>query len=113
MIEIYNDKDSNYRFSLKAKSGHTLLNSIDFTDKILMNEAVKSLGAIAITRNNFERKTNHAGQFLFNLKDDNGNLIGRSQLYDSEMGMENGIKNLQNRMEALRNGDDLKFVQNS
>ncbi len=112
MIEVHNDKDSNYRFSLKAKSGHTLLNSIDFTDKIQMNEAIKALGVTAITRNHFERKTNHAGQFLFNLKDDNGNLIGRSQLYDSEMGMENGMENLQNRMEALRNGDDLKFFQN-
>ena len=105
MIEIYNDNDLNYRFSLKAKSGHTLLNSIDFTNKIQMNEA--------ITRSHFERKTNHTGQFLFNLKDGTGNVIGRSQLYDSEMGMENGIKNLQNRIEALRNGDDLKFVQNA
>lgn len=113
MIEIYNDKDLNYRFCLKAKSGHILLNSIGFTDRIQMNEAMNKLSAIAITRNHFERKTNHAGQFLFNLKDNNGNLIGRSQLYDSEMGMENGIKNLQNRIEALRNGDGLKFVQNS
>lgn len=113
MIEIYNDNDLNYRFSLKAKSGHTLLNSIDFTNKIQMNEAINKLSAIAITRSHFERKTNHTGQFLFNLKDGTGNVIGRSQLYDSEMGMENGIKNLQNRIEALRNGDDLKFVQNA
>jgi len=75
-----------------------------------MDEAIKNLGIMVTTRNHFERKTNHTGQFLFNLNDDDGNLIGRSQHYDSEMGMENGIKNLQTRMEAIRNGDDLQFI---
>ena len=110
MIDVYTDNKGNYRFSLKAKSGNILLSSIDFDNKSQMYNAIKSLGTIVATRNHFEGKTNHTGQFLFNLKDDDGNLIGQSQLYDSEMGMENGIINLQNRMEAIRNGDDLKFV---
>ena len=65
-----------------------------------------------LTRNHFERKTNHSGQFLFNLKDNDGNLIGQSQFYDSEMGMENGIKNLQNRLEELKNSTSSDFGQN-
>ena len=109
MIELRNF-NNNCGFSLKAKSGGVLLNSVAFSNETQMYDAIKSLGTIIATRNHFERKTNHDGQFLFSLKDDNGNLIGQSQLYDSEMGMENGIKNLQNRMEAIRNGDDLKFV---
>jgi len=43
---------------------------------------------------NFERKTNHKGEFQFSLKDSDGKIIGHSQNYNSEAGMENGIKNL-------------------
>ncbi len=47
-------------------------------------------------RTRFERTTNHGGDFLFSLKNKNGELIGKSLSYTSEAGMENGIKNLRN-----------------
>ena len=76
-------------------------------DKDRMKQAIKMLRTTSITRNNFERKTNLQGRFLFNLKDDDGNLIGSSQLYDSEAGMENGINNLQNRLAFMKELDTL------
>jgi len=101
VIEIVEDHGSRHQFSLKAKSGQILLTSIDFIDKNQMDIIIKMLSTTPITRNHFERKTNLEGKFLFNLKDEDGNLIGTSQLYDSEMGMENGIKNLRNRLADL------------
>nr|WP_245224787.1 YegP family protein [Pseudozobellia sp. WGM2] len=62
---------------------------------------------MSFNRNHFERKTNNTGQFFFNLNDDKANLIGTSQLYDSEMGMENGIKNLTNRIVLLKEENNL------
>ncbi len=47
----------------------------------------------------FERKTNHSGAFMFSLKDENGKIVGYSQCYNSEAGMENGIKNLKNKID--------------
>lgn len=44
----------------------------------------------------FERKTAANGKFHFNLKAGNGQIIGSSQMYASEAGMENGIDSVKN-----------------
>lgn len=101
MIEIRKGTSNDYSFCLKAESGNTLLNSIVYDNRETAKEVVNSLQAIKRSRNTFERKTNHSGKFLFSLKNNNGELIGSSQLYQSEAGMENGIKNLINRINSL------------
>ncbi|SIS56456.1 hypothetical protein SAMN05421766_102755 [Zobellia uliginosa] len=94
--------DNKYRFSLSSLSGSTILNSIAYTDEDAMKNAIAQLHGMQVGRGNFERKTNHAGQFLFHLKDANGQLLGYSLPYGSEAGMENGIKNLTNSLNALK-----------
>ncbi|WP_422079872.1 DUF1508 domain-containing protein [Ulvibacterium sp.] len=101
MISIEKNKGNEYRFILKSESGQTLLSSIAFPNE---SEVQKSLQTLRNTKNipvGFERKTDHEGKFLFNLKDNTGSLIGHSERYTSEAGMENGIKNLQNRIHRL------------
>lgn len=107
MIEIKKEISNNYIFILKAESGHTLLNSVTFPDKKIAKDIVQSLNKISIGRNTFERKTNHNGEFLFSMKDMNGKIIGNSQFYQSEAGMENGIKNLIKRINSLNDLDQL------
>lgn len=105
MVEIKKENENRYIFILKAESGNTLLNSISFSNE---NEAKKVVHNLRTsTKKVFERKTNHKGEFLFNVKNKNGQLIGSSQLYGSEAGMENGIKNLQNRITSLSNLNQL------
>lgn len=94
--------DKTFHFCITAKSGSILLQSNSFDNKEAMNKALEQLHSLRLSRSNFERKTNHSGQFVFYLKDSSGNKIGESQTYDSEMGMENGIKNLVKRIEVLR-----------
>jgi uncharacterized protein len=101
MIEIKKEDANTYRFDLKAQGGHTLLKSVEFPSKDKVKETVKYLGSLNESQAIFERKTNHEGKFLFNLKSPAGLLIGQSLLYDSEAGMENGIKNLKNRITFL------------
>ncbi len=49
----------------------------------------------------FERKTDYNGKFLFILKNSEGKVLGNSMLYNSEAGMENGIKNLKTSISLL------------
>ncbi len=106
MIEI-KKANNNYRFFLKTSQGNTLLNSVDFSTKAEAEKAVKLLNPLMEKQTVFERKTDHSGKFLFDLKDAKGNLIGKSQLYSSEAGMENGIKNLRNRIAILSKENSL------
>ena len=102
MIEIVNTTNSGHRFQIKSKSDSILLISEEFHSKTDLDNTLSKLNTLQISRGNFERKTNHQGKFLFNLKDGNGSLLGTSRLYDSEAGMENGIKNLLNRLADLK-----------
>ena len=101
MIELTKENDSGYRFRITSESGHVLLKSILFIDENKAKNSARELPKITSAQNVFERKTNHEGKFLFNLKNTNGELIGQSQLYSSEAGMENGIKNLKNRIATI------------
>ncbi len=107
MIEIKKDKNNTYCFSLKTISGSTLLTSVSFSNKEEIKKTFLDFNPIAQHENIFERKTNHNGEFLFNLKDRKGNIIGSSQLYSSEAGMENGIKNTKNSLTNIQNWEQL------
>lgn len=99
MIKIHTDTDSTFSFSLRTESGNILLKSVAFTDQHEMDKTLRKLDTLRLTRYQFERKTNTEGKFLFSLKDGDGKTIGSSEPYDSEAGMENGIKNLRERIE--------------
>lgn len=101
MIEIKKYEGNGYAFSIKAEDGGNLLNSVSFSSEDEVKKTVEHLKAIKDAQNVFERRTNHAGKFLFSMKGANGQLIGRSELYSSEAGMENGIKNVRRRIASL------------
>jgi len=91
---LLNKIDSGYNFSIRAENGEALMSSVIFSKKEEAQTVIDGLAGTKKNSNIFERKTNHEGDFLFNVKNSNGKLIGRSQLYNSEAGMENGINNL-------------------
>jgi hypothetical protein len=101
MIEIKKKDSDRYSFKLKTIGGHTLLNSVDYNNKEDAQKTIKTLGRLTETGIRFERKTNYDGMFLFYLKNSRGQLIGNSQLYSSEAGMENGINYLKKELHRL------------
>lgn len=107
MIEIKKEGDNTFRFTLKTIDGYPLLKSIDYPSRKRLDAIVSQLQTLAEDHMVFERQTNHQGKFLFQLRDLNGKAIGQSQLYNSEAGMENGIKNLKNRIASLKNTNGL------
>ncbi|MCJ7465426.1 MAG: YegP family protein [Maribacter sp.] len=101
MLQVIKENDNSFRFSLQTEDGGTLLTSLPFSNKLELEATVRNLHALKKSQNIFERKTNHEGRFLFCLKDAQGKQIGSSELYYSEAGMENGIKNLKKEISRL------------
>ncbi len=107
MIEIKKHNENVYRFKVSTSSGNTILESIDFPNREDIKKLVTELQESINERKIFERKTDHSGKFLFHLKNKEGQFIGSSQLYSSEAGMENGIKNLKTYFDTISNVPEL------
>ena len=107
MYEIRKEKENTYRFLLKTMQGRTLLNSIGFKSEEEARESLRNLKPATERSMRVERKTNYNGKFLFNLRDKQGKVIGKSGLFSSEAGMENGIKHLLKRIQDLPEDDIL------
>jgi len=94
MFELKIVEGFKYHFTLKATNGQVLLTSEVYSSKPAAISGIKSVQKNAIQDGMYERKTAKDGRFFFNLKATNGEIIGSSQMYSSESGMENGIKSV-------------------
>ncbi len=94
MFELKNKEGSTYHFTLKAKNGQVILSSEVYTSKSAAENGIASIKTNATEKGRYERKTAKNGKFFFNLKASNGQVIGSSQMYSSESGMENGINSV-------------------
>lgn len=101
MLEYLNEGDSGCRFVVKSAQGHPLLESVSFPSREDAREQVRRLQPKLRDPAIFERRTDHRGRFQFTLRSPGGQVLGHSQFYQSEAGMENGITNIRNQMGSL------------
>lgn len=94
MVSIGKEDTGGYRFSIVSASGSPIFNSVVFANKEVLEQHLDKLVLPLEEHNMIERTTTTMGKFLFRLKTKQGVLIGQSNLYDSEPGMENGIRNM-------------------
>lgn len=94
MLSIVKEGNGGYSFSVVSASGRAIFNSVPYKNKEKLKETLDKLNLSLEEHIEIERKTNTAGKFLFTLKTKEGFVIGHSNLYDSEPGMENGIRNM-------------------
>ncbi|TSE09038.1 MULTISPECIES: YegP family protein [Aquimarina] len=106
MFELKNKEGSSYHFTLKAKNGQVILSSEVYNSKAAAENGIASVKKNASEDGRYERKTAKNGKFYFNLKAGNGQIIGSSQMYSSESGMENGI----NSVKENSSGADIKEI---
>lgn len=97
-----NDSNNTYHFVLKATNGQTILTSEVYNSKSAAQTGIASVKKNSQDLSKFERHTAKNGKFYFNLKAANGQVIGSSQMYAGEAGMENGIKSV---FENAKNAD--------
>ncbi|QLG47133.1 YegP family protein [Costertonia aggregata] len=101
MFKINKKKDGLFEFTLTSASGQTLLKSLPFSTEAELKHTMHELAINKQAMNSMERKTDHLGKFHFSVKNSKGSIIGKSNLYSSEAGMENGIKNFKKRLETI------------
>jgi uncharacterized protein YegP (UPF0339 family) len=88
------------QFVLKASNGQVILASQGYASKASCESGVESVRKNAQDADRFEKCTSSNGKFYFNLKATNGQIIGTSEMYESEASRDNGIDSV------MRNAPD-------
>jgi uncharacterized protein YegP (UPF0339 family) len=84
-------KSGEFYFHLKAANGEIILQSEGYTKKASALNGIESVKKNSPTPERYERKTAKNGEFFFNLRAKNRQVIGTSETYKQESGRENGI----------------------
>jgi uncharacterized protein YegP (UPF0339 family) len=80
-----------YQFNLKAGNGQTILSSEGYSSKAGCDNGIDSVRKNSQDDSKYDRKTSSNGKPYFNLKATNGQIIGTSEMYESEAARDNGI----------------------
>jgi len=87
-------KNGDLQFNLKAGNGQIILSSQGYSSKDSCMNGIESVKKNGADDSRFERKTSTNGKFYFNLKAGNGQIIGSSEMYESEASCEKGIESV-------------------
>jgi uncharacterized protein YegP (UPF0339 family) len=90
-FEIKQSTNSKFYFNLKAGNGQTILSSQLYETKSATENGIESVRTNAPNDDRYERLTSSNGSPYFVLKAGNGQVIGKSEMYNSASAMENGI----------------------
>ena len=93
-FEIKQAKNDQYHFNLKAGNGQIILTSEMYTTKAACENGIESVKKNADNDDRYERKEAKNGKYHFNLKAGNHQIIGTSQMYADQGGMDNGIESV-------------------
>lgn len=93
-FEIKTRKNNEFQFDLKADNGQVILTSEGYTTKSNCINGIESVKKNAKDDSKFDKKTSAGGKPYFNLKATNGQVIGTSEMYESEASRDNGIESV-------------------
>lgn len=93
-FEIKVRKDDQFQFNLKASNGQVILTSEAYTTKAACLNGVESVKKNAPEDKRYDRLVAKNGKPYFNLKATNGQVIGTSEMYESEASRDNGIESV-------------------
>lgn len=83
-----------YQFLLKSGNGETILTSEGYSSKANCNNGIESVRKNSQDDSKYDKKTSTNNKLYFNLKATNGQVIGTSEMYESESGRSNGINSV-------------------
>jgi uncharacterized protein YegP (UPF0339 family) len=93
-FELKTSTNGKYYFNLKAGNGQVILSSEMYESKAAAENGIASIQKNAADDGRYERKESSNGKPYFNLKAGNGQVIGKSEMYESVASMENGIESV-------------------
>ncbi len=83
-----------FQFNLKAVNGEIILTSEGYTTKTNCLGGVDSVKRNAKDDSKYEKKTAKNGKYYFTLKATNGQVVGTSEMYETEASREVGISSV-------------------
>ncbi|MBP6001875.1 MAG: YegP family protein [Pyrinomonadaceae bacterium] len=104
-FELKVSSNGKYHFNLKAGNGQIILSSEMYESKSAAENGIESVKKNSGDDARYERKESSNGKPYFNLKASNGQVIGKSEMYESAASMENGIESVK------KNGPDAETVE--
>ena len=106
-FEIKTGSSGKTMFNLKAGNGQVILTSQSYASMDGCKNGIESVRTNSQDDARFERKTAKDGSPFFTLNATNGQIIGKSEMYSSKDGMENGIASVK------KNAPDAEVEDNS
>jgi uncharacterized protein YegP (UPF0339 family) len=95
-----------WQFNLIAANGQVILTSEGYTSRAGCDNGVESVKKNASEDGQFVRLNSADGKFYFTLKATNGQVIGNSQMYESEETREIGIHSVKENAPGATVTDD-------
>ena len=94
-FEIYKDKKGEFRFRLKASNGEIILVSEGYKSRTSCMNGIASVQKNGPNAGRYQAKLAKNGKHHFVLKAANHQVIGSSELFDSERNMMVGMESVQ------------------
>jgi uncharacterized protein YegP (UPF0339 family) len=94
-----------FQFSLKSNNGLVILTSEGYSTKANCENGIEAVKHYSQEESRFEKCTASNEKYYFNLKSANGQVIGTSQMYGSEFGVEKGIASVRNNAADAKTED--------
>lgn len=85
-----------FQFNLRAGNGQAILSSEGYSTKPNCENGIESVRKNSQDDSKYDRKTSSNGKAYFNLKATNGQIIGTSEMYESQSARDNGIASVKN-----------------
>jgi uncharacterized protein len=101
-FEIKKAKDGQTFFRLKAANGQIILASEMYKAKDGVLNGIESVRKNAPIAERFSKLTAQDGSFYFTLKAANSEVIGKSQMYESERSRDDGIDSVMKNAPAAK-----------
>ena len=104
-FEIKTAKNGQFYFNLKADNGQVILTSEMYTAKKSCDNGIASVKKNAVDETRFALTQSENGKYHFNLKSGNHQVIGSSQMYESEASAKAGIESV------MKNAPEAEVVE--
>ncbi len=101
-FELKIARNGKFHWALKASNGQVILTSQMYASRETAMNGIKSVKTNAGLDARFDRKVSESGKPYFVLKAGNGQVIGNSQMYETEKSRENGVESVKNHAPEAR-----------
>ena len=92
--EVFQGKDQQYYFRLKAANGEIILSSEGYTTKNACHNGIASVQKHSADDQYYQHLTAKNGEPYFTLRSANHQVIGKSELYSSTAARDKGIESV-------------------